>query len=159
MLRIGHGYDSHRLIPNRPLVLGGVSIPHDRGLEGHSDADALLHAVIDAILGALALGDIGQWFPPSSPEFKDADSRKLLKTVLQSDPLKPWKLVNLDATILAEQPRLQPHIDAMRHQIASLFNTDIERVSVKATTNEGLDAVGRGEGIAVHCVVLMEKIL
>ena len=157
MLRIGHGYDSHRLIPGRALILGGIPIPHPLGLDGHSDADALLHAITDAVLGALALGDIGQWFPPSNPDFKNADSRTLLETVLNSDSLTGWHLINLDATLIAEQPKLQPHINEMRQQIASIFNTDIDTVSVKATTNEGLDAVGRGEGIAAHCVLLMEK--
>lgn len=158
MLRIGHGYDSHRLVTDRPLVLGGVNIPDATlGLDGHSDADALLHAVTDAVLGALALGDIGQWFPPDNPEFHNADSAGLLETVMKDPRVATWTLVNLDATILAERPRLTPHINAMRQRIAALFQAPVDTVSVKATTNEGMDAVGRGEGIAVHCVIMLES--
>ncbi len=156
MLRIGHGYDSHRLAPNRPLMLGGVHIPFELGLAGHSDADALLHAVIDALLGATALGDIGQWFPPNNDEFKDADSRRLLQRVLEDARMKPFRLCNLDATIIAERPKLQPYLPDMRRALAAAFQVELDKISVKAKTNEGLDDIGRGKGIAVHCVVLLE---
>jgi len=144
MFRIGQGYDVHRLVPGRPLILGGVKIEHEYGLLGHSDADVLLHAVMDALLGALALGDIGTHFPPSDPQYKDADSGKLLETVWQMVTSKGYRLMNLDATIVCERPKLKPYIDAMRENIASLLATDIGQISIKATTEEGLGVSGSG---------------
>ena len=157
-LRIGQGYDLHRLAPARRLLLGGVEIPTPNGvgLLGHSDADALLHAVIDAVLGALALGDIGQWFPDTDSRFSGADSRELLKTVLTEPRVAAWQLENLDCTVIAQAPRLAPHIPRIRASLAELFGVSAERISVKAKTNEGLDAVGRGEAIAAHAVVLLK---
>lgn len=154
MLRIGYGYDVHRLVPGRPLILGGIKIEHDFGLLGHSDADVLLHAVMDALLGALALGDIGVHFPPSDPRYKDADSGKLLETVWQMVTVRGYSLVNLDATIVCEQPKLKPYIKAMRTKLASLLAASEEQISIKATTEEGLGVSGAG-GIAVHCVLLL----
>ncbi|MGI6198185.1 MAG: 2-C-methyl-D-erythritol 2,4-cyclodiphosphate synthase [Candidatus Cloacimonadaceae bacterium] len=154
MLRIGHGYDVHKLVPDRPLILGGVRIEHEYGLLGHSDADVLLHAVMDALLGALALGDIGAHFPPSDPKYKDADSGKLLKAVWQMVTDKGYQLVNLDATIVCEQPKLKPYIDAMRTSLASLLAADEQQISIKATTEEGLGVSGSG-GITAHCVLLL----
>ena len=156
-LRIGHGFDIHRVVPGRPLVLGGVTVPWDRGLDGHSDADALLHAITDAILGALALGDIGQWFPPSDERYRGIASSLLLRAVLDDPRVTPWQVVNLDTTVLAERPRLAPHRPAMCQAIAALLGVPAEAVSVKATTCEGTDAVGRGEAIAAHAVVLLER--
>lgn len=155
-MRIGHGFDIHRVVAGRALVLGGVSIPWDRGLEGHSDADALLHAVTDAVLGALALGDIGQWFPNTDPHYRGISSMVLLQTVLTDPRVANWRLVNLDATVLAERPRLAPHMVAIRQTIADAFGVSVAAVSVKATTCEGTDAVGHGEAIAAHAVVLLE---
>ena len=158
-LRIGQGYDLHRLVPGRRLLLGGMEIPTSEGvgLLGHSDADALLHAITDAVLGALALGDIGQWFPDTSPEFAGADSRELLRRVLSDKRLAAWKLVNLDCTVVAQHPKLMPHIPMIRKTIADIFEVAIEQISVKAKTNEGLDAVGRGEAIAAYAVALMTR--
>lgn len=156
-LRIGHGFDIHRVVTGRALVLGGVTIPWDRGLEGHSDADALLHAITDAILGALALGDIGQWFPPSDERYRGIASGLLLRAVLDDPRVTPWQVVNLDATVLAERPRLAPHRPAMCQAIARLLGVPMEVISVKATTCEGTDAIGRGEAIAAHAVVLLER--
>ena len=156
MLRIGHGYDVHRLVPDRPLILGGIKIDHEYGLLGHSDADVLLHAVMDALLGALALGDIGAHFPPSDPQYKDADSGKLLQAVWQMVTSRGYRLVNLDATIVCEQPKLKPYIDAMRSNLASLLAASKEQISVKATTEEGLGVSGSG-GIAAHCVLLLSS--
>jgi 2-C-methyl-D-erythritol 2,4-cyclodiphosphate synthase len=157
MLRIGYGYDIHRVVPGRALVLGGVDLPWDRGLEGHSDADALLHAITDAVLGALALGDIGQWFPNTDPRYRGISSLVLLRTVMGDSRVAGWRAVNVDATVLAEQPRLAPHVPAMRGAIAEALGTGIGAVSVKATTCEGVDAVGRGEAIAAHAVILLER--
>lgn len=157
MMRIGHGFDIHRTTSDRPLVLGGVSIPCDVGLLGHSDADVLLHAIIDAYLGALALGDIGQWFPDTSERFAGAASTALLDTVLRSPEVAVWRLQNLDCTILAERPRLAPHIPAIRSSIASVVGVPADRISVKATTVEGVDSIGRAEAIAAHAVVLLEQ--
>ena len=158
-LRIGQGYDLHRLAPGRRLVLGGVEIPTSDGvgLLGHSDADALLHAITDAVLGALAQGDIGQWFPDTSPEFAGVDSRELLLRVLSDKRLAGWQLVNLDCTVVAQRPKLMPHILQIRQSIAELFGVSMEQISVKAKTNEGLDAVGHGEAIAAYAVVLMTR--
>lgn len=157
MIRIGHGFDVHRLVPGRKLILCGVEIPCELGLLGHSDADAALHAVTDAWLGALALGDIGRWFPDSDPAYAGCDSAGLLRQVLESPQSAGWRLGNLDLTIQAQRPRLAPHIDAMRGRLAGLFAADTDRVSVKATTTEGLGYTGRGEGIAVQAVLIMEK--
>jgi len=157
MIRIGHGFDVHRTVAGRPLILGGVEIPCAFGLAGHSDADVLLHAVIDAVLGALALGDIGQWFPDTDEQYRDANSAQLLETVLNSSEAQGWRLLNLDATVLAERPRLAPHIEAIRASIAGLFSVAQDQVSVKATTVEGIGGIGRGEGIACHAVALLGR--
>ena len=153
--RIGHGYDSHRFGANRPLKLGGVEIPGARGLLGHSDADALLHAVIDALLGAAALGDIGSHFPDTDPAWRDADSALLLATVVREVRTAGWRVGNIDATVICERPKLRPHAAAMRERIAALLECPVESVSVKGKTNEGMDAIGQGEGLAVHCVAML----
>ena len=149
-MRIGHGYDVHRLVEGRRLVLGGVEIPFEKGLLGHSDADVLAHAVMDALLGAAALGDIGQLFPDSDPAYKGADSLALLRE-------EGYRVGNVDATVLAQRPKLAPHVPLMRERLASAMEIDPGRVSVKATTEEGLGFTGTGEGIAVHAVVLIEE--
>ncbi len=154
-IRIGNGYDIHQLAPNRALILGGVTIPHERGLLGHSDADALTHAIMDALLGALSLGDIGHYFPPSDPQWKNADSIVLLQQVHELVRSRGWQIGNLDSVIIAERPKLKPHIPAMRDRLAQVLNLDPDQVGIKATTNEKLDATGREEGIAVHSVVLL----
>lgn len=156
-LRIGHGFDVHRLVAGRPLILGGVRIAADRGLQGHSDADVLLHAVSDAVLGALALGDIGQWFPDSDVNYRGMASTKLLEKILSSQPCVRWHLANLDATILAQRPKLSPYIREMRAVVAELFGAPLSAVSVKATTTERLGFTGREEGIAAHAVVLLRQ--
>jgi 2-C-methyl-D-erythritol 2,4-cyclodiphosphate synthase len=153
--RVGSGYDIHRLGAARPLVLGGVRVPHDVGLIGHSDADVVLHAVIDALLGAAGLGDIGTRFPPEDPRYKDADSAILLRQVVAELRRAAWEPVNVDITVIAERPRIAPHARAMRRAIAAALAIAPERVSVKAKTNEGLDAVGRGEAVAAWAVVLL----
>jgi 2-C-methyl-D-erythritol 2,4-cyclodiphosphate synthase len=155
--RVGIGYDIHRLVPSRPLMLGGVLIPCDQGLLGHSDGDALLHAIADALLGAAALGDIGRHFPDTDPAFAGADSAVLLTRVCELLARKGFEVVNVDANVIAEQPKLAPHIEKMRARIAEVVRLSLDAVSIKARTNEGLDAVGRGEAIAVHAVVLIEK--
>lgn len=155
--RIGHGYDVHRLVPGRPLVLGGVTIPHDLGLEGHSDADVLLHAMMDAVLGALALGDIGQHFPDTDSQYSGVSSLKLLEQVVSLMADKGYVLGNMDATVLAQHPRLSPFIPAMRTTIAAAFGTTADNVSIKATTEEHLGFTGRCEGIAAHAVCLLMK--
>lgn len=157
MMRIGHGYDVHKLVEGRELILGGVHIPHRLGLLGHSDADVLLHAISDALLGALALGDIGKHFPDTDPAYAGADSLKLLSHVVELIEQEGYTLGNLDATILAQQPKLRPHIDAMRENIAKACHADISQISVKATTEEHLGFTGREEGIAAHCVALLVK--
>ena len=157
MMRSGHGYDVHKLVEGRELILGGVHIPHRLGLLGHSDADVLLHAISDAILGALALGDIGKHFPDTDPAYAGADSLVLLQNVMVLADKEGYALGNLDATILAQQPKLRPHIDTMRANIAKVLNADITQVSVKATTEEHLGFTGREEGIAAHAVVLLIK--
>ena len=157
-MRIGHGYDTHRLVHGRPLILGGVTIPHEKGLAGHSDADALLHALADAILGALAEGDIGRHFPDSAAEFKDIDSRILLRRVAQMMREKGFALLNADATILAEAPKMAPHIPAMKQNIATALAVRPDQVNIKATTTEGMGPIGQGEGIAAHAVVLLNSI-
>ena len=157
MIRIGHGYDVHRLVEERRLILGGVEIEYEKGLLGHSDADVLVHALMDAMLGALALGDIGRHFPDSDPSYKGADSIELLKRVAFIIGAQGYTLGNLDCTVIAQRPKLAPHIDKMRENIAMALNTDISRVSVKATTEEHLGFTGEGLGIAAHAVVLLEK--
>lgn len=155
--RIGHGYDVHRLISSRPLILGGVQIPHDKGLEGHSDADVLLHAVMDAVLGALALGDIGQHFPDNDARYSGISSLALLEQVVVMMRSRGYLLGNLDATVLAQKPRLAPYIPAMRHTIATAFAADEGSISVKATTEEHLGFTGRCEGIAAHAVCILKR--
>lgn len=156
--RIGHGYDVHRLVTGRKLIIGGVTIPHDMGLDGHSDADVLLHAAADAVLGALALGDIGLHFPDTAPAYKGADSLMLLKHCAALAEKGGYRLGNLDATVIAQAPKLALHIPAMRENIAGSFGADISRVSVKATTEEHLGFTGSGQGIAAHCIVLLESV-
>ena len=157
-MRIGHGYDVHRLIEGRKLILGGVEIPFEKGLDGHSDADVLVHAVMDALLGAAALGDIGKLFPDNDDAFLGADSLELLKTVREVLAQNGWKLKNLDATVIAQRPKLAPFIDTMRKNIALALQTDVSDVSVKATTEEKLGFTGSGEGIAAHAVCLIERV-
>jgi len=152
MIRTGIGYDSHRLIAGRRLVLGGVEIPHEQGLQGHSDADVLIHALCDALLGAVADGDIGQHFSDKDPLWKDVDSTVLLARVVERLSRAGWRVVNTDATVVAEAPKLLPHIAAMRVRLAEVMGIDRARVSIKAKTNEGMDAVGRREGISAMAV-------
>lgn len=154
-IRIGNGYDLHRLVSDRKLILGGVEIPYEKGLLGHSDADVLTHAIMDAMLGALALGDIGYYFPPTDPKWAGADSIMLLQQVQQLIAAQGWRVNNIDAIVIAEAPKLKPHIKAMRDRLAQAMNLPIDCVSVKATTNEGMDAIGQYEAIAVHAVVLL----
>ncbi|MEA3219036.1 2-C-methyl-D-erythritol 2,4-cyclodiphosphate synthase [Immundisolibacter sp.] len=156
-MRIGHGYDLHALAPGRRLVLGGVHIPHSHGPIAHSDGDVLLHALADALLGAAALGDIGQHFPDTDPAYAGADSRLLLRRVVALVREAGYSVVNIDATVLAQRPKLAPHRDAMRANIAADLGLDIDAVSVKATTTEGLGPVGRGEAIAAHAVCLLAR--
>ena len=155
--RVGHGYDVHRLVPNRRLILGGVEIPYTLGLLGHSDADVLTHAIMDALLGAAALGDIGHLFPDTDPAFKGADSLALAQTVATLLQKNGWKIGNLDATVLAQAPKLAPHIAKMRENIAAALGISPACVSVKATTEEGLGFTGEGLGIAAHAVCLIYK--
>lgn len=157
-IRIGHGYDVHRLCENRKLILGGVDIPYEKGLMGHSDADVLVHAVMDSLLGALALGDIGKHFPDTDPKYSGADSIMLLKHVYNLINENGYSLGNIDATILAQKPKLAPYIDSMRENIANAIGCDISQVSVKATTEEKLGFTGEGLGISAHCVALLQKI-
>ena len=157
-MRIGEGYDVHRLTENRRLVLGGVEIPYEKGLLGHSDADALLHALMDAMLGALALGDIGKHFPDTDERYKGIDSRELLRHTAALIREKGWELGNADMTILAQAPKMAPHIQTMRANIAADLGTDIDNISVKATTEEKLGFTGAGEGIAARAVVLLKRI-
>ncbi len=156
-VRIGSGFDVHALVAGRPLVLGGVAIAHERGLAGHSDADVLLHAVCDAILGALALGDIGMHFPDTDPRWKDADSRVLLRQVAALASARGWRIGNLDVTVIAEAPKIAPHVPAMRANLAGDLACEIGDVSVKATTTERLGFAGRGEGIAASATVLLAR--
>lgn len=155
-MRIGHGYDVHRLCEGRDLIMGGVKIEHEKGLLGHSDADVLLHAVSDALLGAAALGDIGCLFPDNDPQYKGADSLVLLKKVVDTIKENGYKIINIDATILAQAPKMKPHIPQMRENIASACGIDTDCVSVKATTEEGLGFTGEKLGIAAHCVCLID---
>jgi len=154
-MRIGHGYDVHRLVEGRKLIMGGVDIPYEKGLLGHSDADVLLHAIADALLGALAMGDIGKHFPDTDPAFKGADSMKLLEHVVGLIGAKGYCVGNLDATIIAQKPKMAPHIQTMRENIAHACGVDVDRINVKATTEEGLGFTGTGEGISAHAVVLL----
>jgi len=153
--RIGNGYDIHRLVPDRPLILGGVTIPHSLGLLGHSDADVLTHAVMDALLGALGLGDIGHYFPPQDPQWAGADSVALLTQVRQWVTARGWQVANVDTVVVAERPKLKPHIPAMQARLAAALGVTPAQVGVKATTNEGLGPVGREEGIAAYAVALL----
>ena len=154
-VRIGNGFDVHAFASGRPLVIGGVTIPHDRGLAGHSDADVLLHAIADAILGALALGDLGRHFPDTDPRWKDADSRRLLRAVGTLASAERYRIGNVDATVIAQAPRLAPFVETMRRNIAADLGCDVACVSVKATTTEGLGFAGRAEGIAALASVLV----
>lgn len=156
-MRIGQGYDVHRLVTGRKLIMGGVDIPWEKGLLGHSDADVLLHAIADGILGAIGEGDIGKHFPDTDPAYKGADSLKLLSQVMVLADIFGYKLGNLDATIIAQMPKMAPHIQSMRKNIATVLNADVAQVNIKATTEEGLGFSGRGEGIAAHAIVLMLK--
>ncbi len=156
-IRIGYGYDVHKFAPDRKLILGGVEVPYEFGLAGHSDADVLLHAITDALLGALALGDIGKHFPDTDPKYKNVDSRVLLRDVYQIIGEHGYELANLDATVVAQLPKLSPFIDQIRETIATDLNTEIENISVKATTSEWLGFTGRKEGISASAAVLLIK--
>ena len=156
-MRIGHGYDVHRLVEGRRCIIGGVDIPYAKGLLGHSDADVLLHAVMDAVLGAMAAGDIGKLFPDTDPAYAGADSLALTRRVAEVMAERGYRLSNLDATVIAQAPKLSPHIPAMREHIAEAFGVSVDQISVKATTEERLGFTGAGEGIAAHAVCLIEN--
>lgn len=156
-LRIGNGYDIHKLVRDRPLILGGVEIPHEFGLLGHSDADALTHAIMDAMLGALSLGDIGHYFPPTDPKWKGADSLVLLQQVHELIKAQGWQINNIDSVLIAERPKLKPHIKAMRDKLATTLQINPDQIGIKATTNEKLGHLGREEGIAAYTVVLLSQ--
>jgi len=156
-MRIGHGYDVHRLVEGRRLILGGVEIPYEKGLLGHSDADVLTHALMDALLGAAALGDIGKLFPDNDPAFEGADSVGLLREVCRVLSEHGWRVGNVDCTVIAQRPKLAPHIPQMRENLAAAMGVTVDRVSVKATTEEGLGFSGEGLGIAAHAVALIEE--
>jgi len=156
-MRIGHGYDVHKLVEGRKCIIGGVDIPFSKGLLGHSDADVLVHAVMDAIIGALALGDIGHLFPDNDPAYEGADSLVLCAHVAEIMEEKGYVIGNIDATVIAQAPKMAPHIEKMRENIASALNTDVENISVKATTEEKLGFTGEGLGISAHAVCLLEK--
>lgn len=155
-MRIGHGYDVHRLVQGRSLILGGVEIPYEKGLIGHSNADVLAHAITDALLGAAAMGDIGGLFPDTDPAFENADSLKLLSEVCTLIAKSSYKIVNIDATVIAQAPKLKPYIEEMRQKLAAACKMDVTQISVKATTEENLGFTGAGEGIAAHAVCLIE---
>ncbi len=155
MFRVGQGFDVHEFAENRPLILGGITIPYDKGLIGHSDADVLLHTVTDAALGAIGEGDIGRHFPDTDPDFKDADSAKLLEYIWKIVEKKGYKLGNVDCTIIAQAPKMAPYIEQMRNRIAQLLNAEPTQVNVKATTTEKLGFTGRGEGIAAQATILL----
>ncbi len=157
MMRIGHGYDVHALVAGRDLILGGVKIPHAKGLLGHSDADALIHAVCDACLGAAGLGDIGRHFPDSDPQYKNIDSRILLRKVKEALQTKGWKVANVDATVITQAPKLSPYMEQMVKNLASDLDVSSDSINVKASTTEKLGFAGREEGIAAHAVVLLEQ--
>ena len=156
-MRIGHGYDVHRLVEGRKCIVGGVDIPYSKGLLGHSDADVLTHAIMDAIIGAMALGDIGKLFPDTSPEYEGADSIELCRRVAKLMRERGFEIGNVDATVIAQAPKLAPYIQKMRKNIADVLNTDVENVSVKATTEEKLGFTGEGLGIAAHAVCLLVR--
>ncbi|EKV57697.1 2-C-methyl-D-erythritol 2,4-cyclodiphosphate synthase [Brachyspira hampsonii] len=156
-MRIGYGYDSHVFADNRKLILSGIEIPYELGLKGHSDADAVIHALIDSILGALALGDIGSHFPDNDEQYKDISSIVLLEKTVLIMQEKNYEISNTDITIILEKPKLRKYIDTMRENLSKILKTDIENISIKAKTNEKMDSIGRGEGIAVHCVSLLKK--
>ena len=156
-MRIGHGYDVHRLVEGRDLILGGVKIDYEKGLDGHSDADVLLHAVSDALLGAAGLGDIGRHFPDTDPKFKGADSLRLLKNVAEKVTAAGYRVSNIDVTMIAQRPKLRPYIDRMRENIATHLGIDPARVNVKATTEEHLGFTGEGKGMACHAVCLLDE--
>jgi 2-C-methyl-D-erythritol 2,4-cyclodiphosphate synthase len=158
MFRIGQGFDVHQLTENRPLIIGGITIPYELGLLGHSDADVLLHTVADACLGAIGEGDIGRHFPDTDPNFKDADSAKLMEHVWEMVKDKGYSLVNIDCTIIAQKPKMAPYISQMRERIAELLEATVDQVNVKATTTEKLGFTGRGEGIASQVAVLLQKV-
>lgn len=158
MIRIGQGYDVHPLVAGRDLILGGVKIPHGKGLHGHSDADVLIHAICDACLGAAGLGDIGRHFPDTDARYKNIDSRKLLRKVKEAIAERGWKIVNIDSTIVAQAPRIAPHLPRMIQNIAADLGLMAESVNIKATTTEKLGFAGREEGIAAHAVVLLEEV-
>lgn len=158
IMRVGMGYDVHRLVPDRDLIIGGVKIPYEKGLLGHSDADVLLHAIMDALLGAAALGDIGKHFPDNDPEYEGADSLALLKRVGELLSEEGYVIENIDSTIIAQKPKMAPHIEQMRKNIADTLGLDITRVNVKATTEEGLGFTGTGEGISSQAVVLIMSV-
>ncbi|MGH1042861.1 2-C-methyl-D-erythritol 2,4-cyclodiphosphate synthase [Bacillus wiedmannii] len=157
MFRIGQGFDVHEFAEGRPLIIGGITIPHEKGLIGHSDADVLLHTIADACLGAIAAGDIGKHFPDTDPAFKDADSAVLLQKVWEFVREQGYDLGNLDCTIIAQKPKMAPHIESMRKRICELLETSIDNINVKATTTEKLGFTGREEGIASQAVVLLQK--
>ena len=157
-MRIGHGYDVHKLVEGRELIVGGVHITYEKGLLGHSDADVLLHAVSDALLGAAAMGDIGGMFPDNDPEYLGADSLVLLRQVFQSLRDNGYSVINVDCTVIAQKPKMKPYIPEMRMNIAAALSTDVENISVKATTEEEMGFTGRGEGISAHCVCLIDKV-
>lgn len=156
-IRIGNGYDLHRLVPDRPLILGGIEIPHHLGLLGHSDADVLTHAIMDAMLGALSLGDIGHYFPPTDPKWLGANSLVLLEQVHELIQAQGWQINNLDSVIVAERPKLKPYLKAMRDRLATTLNLAPEQIGIKATTNEKLDAVGQEAAICAYAVILLIK--
>ncbi len=155
-MRIGHGYDVHRLVTGRPLILGGVTVSYSLGLDGHSDADVLIHAVCDALLGAAALGDIGRWFPDGDPSYRGIDSRVLLRKTVQMIAEKGFRVSNIDVTVIAQAPKLRPYIDEMRKNLSEDCGISVDQMNVKATTEEHLGFTGRGEGIAAHAVCLLE---
>jgi 2-C-methyl-D-erythritol 2,4-cyclodiphosphate synthase len=154
-MRIGNGYDIHRLVPGRALILGGINIPHSLGLLGHSDADVLTHALMDALLGALSLGDIGHYFPPSDPQWAGANSLDLLQQVHQLVVQQGWAIANLDSVIVAERPKLKPHLGSMKAKLAEVLHLEPQQIGIKATTNEQLGPTGREEGIAAYAVALL----
>jgi 2-C-methyl-D-erythritol 2,4-cyclodiphosphate synthase len=157
VIRVGVGYDSHRLVEGRPLILGGEIVPHSAGLKGHSDGDALCHAITDAILGAAALGDIGRHFPDTDPQFRDANSLGLLARAVGIVHEAGYVVENVDAVVIAERPKLAPHVDRIRARLAATLGVDVGAVSVKGKTNEGMGEAGRGEGMVVHAVALLRK--
>ena len=157
MIKVGQGFDVHQLVNGRKCIIGGVDIPFSKGLDGHSDADVLLHAISDAILGAAALGDIGKHFPNTDPLIKDINSREILKKVISLLQQKKYSIVNIDATVICELPKLTPYIDQIKKNIASDCNIDIDRINVKATTTETLGFTGRGEGVAAQAICLIES--